>query len=75
MGEGGWLDEAIRMVGSPSPGKARELMRNAKTYDKHISERETSGRERTGSGGKRGRLEKRGCSGGSRIMGFSYFRP
>lgn len=51
-------------------------MRNAKTYDKHISEREQKrmgGRGRVRGGGKR--LEKRGCSGGSRIMGFSYFRP
>lgn len=32
--------DAQRTVGSPSPGKARELMRNAKTYDKHISQQE-----------------------------------
>ena len=64
MGREG-LKKATRTAGeSPSSGKARELVRNAKTYDKHISERE---QKRVG--------EKRGCSGGTRIIGFSYFRP
>lgn len=73
----GWKKRYKRSGGAFHPGKAQELMRNAKTYDKHISEREQKwvGEKGRIRGRREGRLEKRGCSGGSRIIGFSYFRP